>query len=136
MSGHFAIANFIGLCLTLLLSNHQAIEEGTVVTSPPETDPSRMRGFVEKEAKNAKRKKIHTRTNHHQIAGSRGAAKPGDELLDREIFYSLREEQVLIEMWSKHYNMVRPHNTLGYRPPAPVTIVVQPSQIPQAGLRL
>ena len=49
------------------------------VNCPPKTDPSRMRGSVEKEAKNAKRKKIHTRTNHHQIAGSRGAAKPGNE---------------------------------------------------------
>ena len=38
------------------------------VTCPPKTDPSRMRGLVKKEAKNAKRKKIHTRANHHQIA--------------------------------------------------------------------
>ena len=35
---------------------------------PPKTDPSRMRGSVEKEAENAKRKKIRPRTNHHQIA--------------------------------------------------------------------
>jgi hypothetical protein len=38
------------------------------VTCPPKTDPSRMRGLVEKEAENAKRKKIHPRTNHHEIA--------------------------------------------------------------------
>ncbi len=38
------------------------------LTCPPKTDPSRMRGLVKKEAKNAKRKKIHTRANHHQIA--------------------------------------------------------------------
>lgn len=45
-----------------------------------------------------------------------------DELLDREIFYSLREAQVLIELWRRHYNAVRPHSALGYRPPAPEAI--------------
>jgi transposase InsO family protein len=44
-----------------------------------------------------------------------------DELLDREIFYTLREAQVLIEGWRQHYNTVRPHSALGYRPPAPET---------------
>ena len=147
-----------------------------------------MRESVEKGAKNAKRKKIHTRTNHHQITWSRSAGKPGDEcrrsssdngsefiakkvrkflsqlsvkplfiepgspwengyiesftgkmraeLLAREIFYSLKEAQVLIEMWRKHYNTVRPHSSLGYKPPAPATIVVQPSQIMQISLTL
>jgi len=42
-----------------------------------------------------------------------------DELLDREVFYSLPEAQVLIEAWRQHYNTVRPHSALGYRPPAP-----------------
>ena len=42
-----------------------------------------------------------------------------DELLDREIFCSLREAQVLIEAWRRHYNTIRPHAALGYRPPAP-----------------
>ena len=45
-----------------------------------------------------------------------------DELLNREIFYSLKEAQVLIEQWRRHYNEVRPHSSLGYRPPAPATI--------------
>ena len=40
-----------------------------------------------------------------------------------EIFYSLREAQILIEQWRKHYNTKRPHSALGYRPPAPETIV-------------
>ena len=44
-----------------------------------------------------------------------------DECLNGEIFYSLREAQVVIEMWRKHYNTKRPHSALGYRPPAPVT---------------
>ena len=46
-----------------------------------------------------------------------------DELLNREIFYSLREAQIIIEGWRKHYNTRRPHSALGYRPPAPETIV-------------
>jgi transposase InsO family protein len=42
-----------------------------------------------------------------------------DELLNREIFYSLTEAKVLIERWRREYNTVRPHSSLGYRPPAP-----------------
>ena len=42
-----------------------------------------------------------------------------DELLSVEIFNSLREAQILIESWRRHYNAVRPHSALGYRPPAP-----------------
>ena len=49
--------------------------------------------------------------------------KLGDELLDGEIFYSLKEAQVLIERWRHHYNTVRPHSAQGYTPPAPQTIV-------------
>ena len=44
-----------------------------------------------------------------------------DELLNGEIFYSLAEAQVLIEAWRRHYNTIRPHSSLGYRPPAPET---------------
>ena len=49
-----------------------------------------------------------------------------DELLDREIFYSLAEARVLIEAWRVHYNTVRPHSALGYRPPAPEAIHLAP----------
>lgn len=45
-----------------------------------------------------------------------------DELLNGEIFYTLKEAQVLIERWRKDYNTVRPHSSLGYRPPAPETL--------------
>jgi transposase InsO family protein len=45
-----------------------------------------------------------------------------DELLNREIFYTLKEASILIEQWRRHYNGVRPHSALGYRPPAPETI--------------
>ncbi len=43
-----------------------------------------------------------------------------DELLNGEIFYNIKEAQVLIEEWRRHYNEVRPHSSLGYKPPAPV----------------
>jgi hypothetical protein len=44
-----------------------------------------------------------------------------DEFLNGEIFYSLKELQVLAERWRVHYNTVRPHSSLGYRPLAPQT---------------
>ena len=50
-------------------------------------------------------------------------ARLRDELLDGEIFYSLREAQVVIESWRRHYNTVRPHASLGYRAPAPEVFV-------------
>jgi putative transposase len=45
-----------------------------------------------------------------------------DELLNGEIFYSLKEATVVIEQWRLHYNQRRPHSSLGYRPPAPQAI--------------
>ena len=45
-----------------------------------------------------------------------------DELLNGEIFYSLAEARILIEAWRRHYNTVRPHSSLGYRPPAPEVV--------------
>ena len=50
-----------------------------------------------------------------------------DELLNGEIFYTLKEAQVLIERWRHYYNHVRPHSALGYRPPAPQTILPRAS---------
>lgn len=58
-----------------------------------------------------------------------------DELLDREIFCSLREAEVLIERWRRHYNTVRPHSALGYRPPAPETVLPHPAELAYAPLR-
>jgi putative transposase len=49
-------------------------------------------------------------------------AKLRDELLDGEIFYTLKEAQIVIEEWRQHYNTVRPHSSLGYKPPAPEAI--------------
>ncbi len=45
-----------------------------------------------------------------------------DELLNGEIFYTLNEARIVIEAWRRHYNTVRPHSSLGYRPPAPEVI--------------
>jgi transposase InsO family protein len=50
-------------------------------------------------------------------------SKLRDELLNGEMFFSLAEAQVLIEAWRRHFNAVRPHSSLKYRPPAPEVIV-------------
>lgn len=46
-----------------------------------------------------------------------------DELLDREVSYTLLELQVLTEQYRHTYNRIRPHSSLGYRPPAPETVL-------------
>ena len=48
-----------------------------------------------------------------------------DELLNREIFYSLKEVQILTKRWRREYNTLRPHSSLGYQPPAPATIITR-----------
>jgi putative transposase len=48
--------------------------------------------------------------------------KMRDELLSRETFTTLQEARVLIEQWRQEYNQVRPHSSLGYRPPAPEAV--------------
>ena len=56
-----------------------------------------------------------------------------DELLNGEVFNTLKEAQVLIEEWRRHYNRVRPHSSLGYRPPAPETVPMARAQISSGG---
>ena len=54
-----------------------------------------------------------------------------DELLACETFNTLAEAKVLIEQWRKHYNTVRPHSALGYRPPAPEVVLPKvPALVP------
>ena len=48
-----------------------------------------------------------------------------DELLNREVFYTFEEVQVLTERWRQEYNHVRPHSALGYRSPVTETILVR-----------
>jgi transposase InsO family protein len=52
-----------------------------------------------------------------------------DELLNGEIFYTVEEAKVLIAMWRRHYNQIRPHSSLDYRPPAPEVVPGPPSAI-------
>ncbi|AYO86650.1 IS3 family transposase (plasmid) [Methylobacterium brachiatum] len=49
-------------------------------------------------------------------------AKLRDELLNGEVFYTLKEASVVIEQWRRHYNSIRPHSSLGYHPPAPEVV--------------
>ena len=53
-------------------------------------------------------------------------SKLRDELLNGEIFYSLKEAQIIIEGWRQHYNSVRPHSALRWTPPAPEVRLPRP----------
>jgi len=53
-----------------------------------------------------------------------------DELLNAEVFNTLAEAKVLIEQWRRHYNTVRPHSSLHYRPPAPEVLLLATLQPP------
>ena len=46
-----------------------------------------------------------------------------DELLDGEIFYTIREARIIVEDWRRHFNAVRPHSAIGWRPPAPKVVL-------------
>jgi len=59
----------------------------------------------------------------------------GDEVLKREIFFTLTEAKVLIEQWRREYNTIRPHSSLGYRPPAPQAIRPDPAFLNLPALR-
>ncbi len=51
---------------------------------------------------------------------------------NHEIFYTLQKAKILIEVWRKKYNMIRPHSSLGYRPPA-LKVLMRPA--PAAALK-
>ena len=57
------------------------------------------------------------------------------EVLKREIFFTLAEAKVLIEQWRREYNTIRPHSSLGYRPPAPEAIRPDPAFLNLPALR-
>ena len=52
-----------------------------------------------------------------------------DELLNREIFTTLLEANILSENWRREYNAIRPHSSLGYRPPAPRVVMPEYRQL-------
>ena len=58
-----------------------------------------------------------------------------DELLNGEVFYTLKEARILIEAWRRHYNTARPHSSLGYRPPAPEVALWPASPASSPGAR-
>ena len=51
--------------------------------------------------------------------------KMRDEFLNREVFDTVLEAKVLTEAWRTEYNTVRPHSSLGYRPPAPLAMLLE-----------
>ena len=55
-----------------------------------------------------------------------------DECPNGEIFYSLKEAQLVIEKWRIHYDTRRPHSSHGYKPPAPLTICPKPIPLDEA----
>jgi len=59
-----------------------------------------------------------------------------NELLNGEIFYTLKEAQIIIEGWRRHYNTIRPHGALGYRPPASEVFVPTIAASPAAPAKL
>jgi putative transposase len=59
-----------------------------------------------------------------------------NELLNGEISYTLEEAQIVIEGWRRHYNTVRPHGALGYRPPVPEVFVPAMAARPAAPAKL
>jgi putative transposase len=60
--------------------------------------------------------------------------KMRDELLDREIFFTLEEAKILIARWREEYNHIRPHSALGYRPPAPQAWLLAAQLVSTPGL--
>jgi transposase InsO family protein len=56
-----------------------------------------------------------------------------EEMLNGEIFYTLKEARILVEQWRIHYNTVRPHSSLSYQPPAPqaIHLLVMPAATTQ-----
>jgi putative transposase len=63
-------------------------------------------------------------------------ARLRDELLNGEIFYTLKEAQIVIESWRRHYNTIRPHGSLGYRPPAPEVFIPAFAACPSTSAKL
>ncbi len=63
-------------------------------------------------------------------------ARLRDELLNGEIFYSLEELRCVTGWWRDHYHRLRPHSSLGYRPPVPETIKMPAWPLGSAALRV
>ena len=66
--------------------------------------------------------------------GGRLRAELQDECLKQEIFYSLKEAQIVIGLWQNTYNRIRPHSSLSYRPPASVSFPDLAFRLPMAAI--
>ena len=60
-----------------------------------------------------------------------GAELLTDEVLNREVFFTLKEAKIVIENWRREYNTIRPHSSLNCRPPAPEAILPLDFQQPR-----
>jgi putative transposase len=91
----------------------------SLVTSAPTTDPSSSPRPCRIAAVGTKTAYIERGSPWENGYIESFNARLRDELLNGEIFYSLREAQIVIESWRRHYNTIRPHASLGFKPPAP-----------------
>jgi len=66
----------------------------------------------------------HINHNHLNIYIESFNGKLRDELMNREIFYTLQEAKILVEHWRREYNQIRPHSALGYKRPAPEAVLM------------
>jgi putative transposase len=54
-------------------------------------------------------------------------SSPRDQLLNGEIFYSVREASIITGSWRRHYDAVGPHASLAYKIPAPEMFAPRPA---------
>ena len=135
---HRLIDEFTRRCMTVVVERRlnsdnvlHCLTELFVQHGPPDHDPFRQRLRVYRScrprlARQDRRQDPLYRarvTLGERIQRELGTQSFRDEILNTEIFYTLKEAKVLIERWRHHYNTIRPHSSLGYRPPAPETIL-------------
>jgi putative transposase len=82
-----------------------------------------MKRLEDLELENSRLRKAVSDLTLDKLILQEAAARLRDELLNGEIFYTLREAQIVIESWRRHYNTIRPHASIGYKPPAPEVFV-------------
>lgn len=119
-------------CLTDLMSRH-GLPEHIRSDNGPEFVAKRVRGWLARIG--VKTLYIEPGSPWENGYCESFNSKLRDELLEGEQFSTIYEAQVLIEQWRRHYNAVRPHSSLGYRPPAPETILPPASDLAYAPLR-
>ena len=112
---------------------HRGVPEYIRSDNGPEFTAKRVREWIEKIG--AKTLFIEPGSPWENGYNESFNGKLRDELLNGEIFYTLKEAEVLIEEWRRIYNQIRPHSSLGYRPPAPEASTLPGKLHPDAWLR-